>query len=168
MKVFRPRILYQHAEWTTHSSSTKGIFDFHFHWGVTASFSSPICLYREAMCLQCLPPTRYVTGGATLTTITEYFENCHLDAYCHCMAILCRYPHFATLSGQFFSTSCGGSLKKKQKKKKTASWIQKYNIISTQVYLSTWNDRPFDWHTVHMRMRVTLITSFLFLFLSVN
>ena len=25
----------------------------------------PICLYREAMRLQCFPPTRYVRGGAT-------------------------------------------------------------------------------------------------------
>ena len=27
--------------------------------------SFPICLYKEAMHLQCFPPTRYVRGGAS-------------------------------------------------------------------------------------------------------
>ena len=31
-------------------------FDFHFHCGDMAINVSPICLYREAIHLQCLPP----------------------------------------------------------------------------------------------------------------
>ena len=41
-----------------------GTFDL-TEFKVTALSGPSICLYREAMHLQCFPPTRYVRGGAT-------------------------------------------------------------------------------------------------------
>ena len=43
----------------------EGNFDSHLRIKVMALGSFPICLYREAMHLQCFPPTRNVRGVAT-------------------------------------------------------------------------------------------------------
>ena len=59
-----PQFLYGHAEWVETRDLILGNFDSHLRIKVMALRSFPICLYWEAMHLQCFPPTRYVRGGA--------------------------------------------------------------------------------------------------------
>ena len=44
----------------------RGNFDFHFQIGDMPPRVFPICFYREAMRLQCFPPTRYVKWARIL------------------------------------------------------------------------------------------------------
>ena len=65
------RFLYGHTEWVETRDLTLGNFDSHLRIKDTALWSFPICLYREAMHLQCFPPMRYVRGGALRTRIHD-------------------------------------------------------------------------------------------------
>ena len=59
--------LHEHAEWIASGNLMEQNSDSHFRMKVTAvtlkSYSIYLC--REAMHLQCFPPTRYVRGVAT-------------------------------------------------------------------------------------------------------
>ena len=54
----------------------------------------PICLYREAICLQCFPPTCYMSGrGHTHTCVHVYMCTCvHNGLYPICSKLLYRLP----------------------------------------------------------------------------
>ena len=53
------------------SNLTEGNFDFHFQIGGMPLKVFPIRLYREAMRLQCFPPTRYVVRKVGVNTMPE-------------------------------------------------------------------------------------------------
>ena len=63
---FTQKFLYVHAEWTKTRILYGWNFDFHFQIGDMPPRVFPICLYREAMRLQCFPPTRYVRWARIL------------------------------------------------------------------------------------------------------
>ena len=52
---------YGHAEWIVNFKKYDQIFDSHLRIKVMALWSFPICLYGEAIRLQCFLPTRYVS-----------------------------------------------------------------------------------------------------------
>ena len=49
----------------------EGNFDFHFQIGDMPPRVFPICLYGEAMRLQCFPPTRYAVRKVGVDTMLE-------------------------------------------------------------------------------------------------
>ena len=85
-----------HAEWYTIFQIFKQIFFIHALELKLRHFEVfPICLYREAMHLQCFTPRRYVMGVVTRTYERD-------DLYPICSKLQCREPacitmHVATL-----------------------------------------------------------------------
>ena len=64
-----------------------------------------------------------------------YCEYCYLDAYFHCVAIVCIYPHLATLldyvglSGPFFFCLVCGPLEKEERK--NDNWLFFKQLVLT-------------------------------------
>ena len=88
--------------------SWKRNFDSHLRIKDITLKCFPICLYREAMHLQCFPPTCYVRGGALRTLKRDdYYQlltKIEVQAAClHCMVLLCTQLDYMVVSGQFFS-----------------------------------------------------------------
>ena len=55
-KLFMTNCSHEHAEWIAPGNLMEQNFDSHLRINVTALWSFPICLYREAMHLQCFRP----------------------------------------------------------------------------------------------------------------
>ena len=65
-----------------------------------------VCMYREAMLLQCFLPTHYVRGVARLraqSNVTTFTHFGQVSAAClHCMVPLCTQLDYMVVFGQFF------------------------------------------------------------------
>ena len=106
------------------------IFDSRLRIKVTALRSFPICLYREAIRLQCFPPTRYVRGAVTRTYERD-------DHYPICSMHTSRVTSYTVLlSGQFFFFLLPVSatrLEKKNKKKTCFAWNSSFSQILSHI-----------------------------------
>ena len=81
-----------HTEWITPINFLEAEFDSHLRIKDNTLKLLQICLQREAMRLQCFPPTHYVRGGLrahkNVTTITN-LTKIEVQAAClHCMVLL--------------------------------------------------------------------------------
>ena len=95
---FQAIILYGHAKWV--KTRTFRFFIHAFKLKIHPLECFPICLYREAIHLQCFPPTCYVIGVThtymNVTTFTQFPRNSHIyfGACFHCMVYI---VHVTTL-----------------------------------------------------------------------
>ena len=93
------QLLYEHAEWIKGRSLTEGIFDLRL-WIMALQIFQ--CLYREAIRLQRLTPTRYVRGVATRTRERyDHYQVCSKTQY-WCLFVLCG--HCISLPTQFVAS----------------------------------------------------------------
>ena len=108
-----------HAEWAKTSNLTEGNFDLCFQIGDMPPRVFPIRLYREAIRLQCFPPTRYVRAWYVKWAWILCLNNWRPITTWLCKALVCSIIdvlQYACYTPCFFFCLVCGSFKKSRKK----------------------------------------------------